>query len=260
MEIIGKYRILIIEDDEHIAEGLKLNLSLQGYSVRIAANGFVGLQQWKEWRPSLIVLDIMLPGIDGLSVLQNIRLVDEQLPILILSAKSASEDKVKGLSFGVDDYLCKPFDLEEFLLRIERLLTRSSWNQQQSVEAASGFSSIPRVFTFGKNRIDFETAAAVTPKGTIHLTEQEIKLLKLFIANKGKPLSRDKLLEIGWGYTRETTTRTVDNFIVRLRKYFEENPRKPLYFKSLRSIGYIFDPELQTPQSEKSFFQKLLDP
>jgi len=260
METTGKYRILVIEDDEHIAEGLKLNLSLQGYSVQIAANGFSGLQLWKEWRPSLIVLDIMLPGIDGLSVLQNIRLVDEQLPILILSAKSASEDKVKGLSFGVDDYLSKPFDLEEFLLRIERLLTRSSWNQQQSLEAAAAFSSLPRYFEFGKNRIDFETAVATTPKGIIHLTEQEIKLLKLFIANKGKPLSRDRLLEIGWGYTRETTTRTVDNFIVRLRKYFEENPRKPIYFKSLRSFGYIFDPDLQTRQPEKSFFQKFLDP
>ena len=259
METTSKYRILVIEDDEHIAEGLKLNLSLQGYSVRIAANGFAGLQQWKEWRPNLIVLDIMLPGIDGLSVLQNIRLVDEQLPILILSAKAASEDKVKGLSFGVDDYLSKPFDLEEFLLRIERLLTRSSWNKQQSSEAASIFSSLPRYFEFGNNRIDFETASATTPKGTIHLTEQEIKLLKLFIANKGKPLYRDKLLEIGWGYTRETTTRTVDNFIVRLRKYFEENPRKPLYFRSLRAVGYIFDPNLQTQQPEKSFFQKLMN-
>jgi DNA-binding response OmpR family regulator len=259
MGITEKYRILVIEDDEHIAEGLKLNLSLQGYSVRISPNGFAGLQQWKDWRPSLIVLDIMLPGIDGLSVLQNIRLVDEQLPILILSAKAASEDKVKGLSFGVDDYLSKPFDLEEFLLRIERLLTRASWNQQQSFETASVYSSLPRHFEFGNNKIDFETASAATPKGTIHLTEQEIKLLKLFIANKGKPLSRDRLLEIGWGYTRETTTRTVDNFIVRLRKYFEENPRNPLYFKSLRSVGYIFDPDLQTPQPEKSFFQKLLD-
>lgn len=260
METTDKYRILVIEDDEHIAEGLKLNLSLQGYSVRISANGFAGLQQWKEWRPSLIVLDIMLPGIDGLSVLQNIRLVDEQLPILILSAKAASEDKVKGLSFGVDDYLSKPFDLEEFLLRIERLLTRSSWNQQQSFEAASSFSSLPRHYAFGNNRIDFETASAATPKGTIHLTEQEVKLLKLFVANKGKPLSRDRLLEIGWGYTREITTRTVDNFIVRLRKYFEENPRKPIYFKSLRSVGYIFDPDLQTPQPEKSFLQKFLKP
>ncbi len=259
MENETKQRILVIEDDEHIAEGLKLNLSLQGYSVRIAANGFIGLQEWKDWRPHLIVLDIMLPGIDGLSVLQNIRLMDEQLPILILSAKSASEDRVKGLSYGVDDYLSKPFDLEEFLLRIERLLTRSSWNQHQSVEAACFFSSLPRHFTFGNNRIDFETSTAFTPRGTIQLTEQEIKLLKLFITHKGKPLSRDKLLEIGWGYSRETTTRTVDNFIVRLRKYFEDNPRKPIYFKSLRSIGYIFDPDLQMQQPQKSFFQKLLD-
>lgn len=255
-----KHRILVIEDDEHIAEGLKLNLSLQGYSVRIAANGFAGLQQWKEWRPGLIVLDIMLPGIDGLSVLQNIRLEDEHLPILILSAKSATEDRVKGLSFGVDDYLSKPFDLDEFLLRIERLLTRSSWNRQQSLEAASGFSSLPGYFEFGRNRIDFETAIATTAKGTIHLTEQEIKLIKLFISHKGKPLSRDRLLEIGWGYSRDTTTRTVDNFIVRLRKYFEENPRKPQYFKSLRSVGYMFDPDLKALQPEKSFLQKLLSP
>lgn len=260
MENEIRQRILVIEDDEHIAEGLKLNLSLQGYAVRIAVNGFAGLQEWKDWRPHLIVLDIMLPGIDGLSVLQNIRLVDEQLPILILSAKSASEDKVKGLSYGVDDYLSKPFDLDEFLLRIERLLTRASWTQQQSVEAASHFSSLPRHFQFGSNRIDFETATAHTRQGTLHLTEQEIKLLKLFITHKGKPLSRDRLLEIGWGYSRDTTTRTVDNFIVRLRKYFEDNPRKPIYFKSLRSVGYIFDPDQQTQQSEKSFFQKLLDP
>ncbi len=259
-ESTEKHRILIIEDDEHIAEGLKLNLSLQNYAVHIASNGIAGLQQWKEWKPALIVLDIMLPGMDGLSVLRNIRLVDEQLPILILSAKSASEDKVKGLAFGVDDYLTKPFDLEEFLLRIERLLTRASWNHLKSSQAALMFSSLPRYFEFGANQIDFETAVAVTSKGVIHLTEQEIKLIKLFIINKGKPLSRDKLLEIGWGYTRETTTRTVDNFIVRLRRYFEENPRKPKFFKSLRSVGYVFDPDLQAVTPEKSFFQKLMNP
>lgn len=260
MESNGKHRILVVEDDEHIAEGLKLNLSLQGYSVRLAYNGNSGLQQWKEWHPDLIVLDIMLPGIDGLSVLQNIRLADEKLPILILSAKAASEDKVKGLTYGVDDYLTKPFDLDEFLLRIERLLTRSSWSQQQNLEAGRAFSSFPRYFEFGNNRIDFETAVAMTPNGVIHLTEQETRLLKLFIANKGKPLSRDKLLEIGWGYTRETTTRTVDNFIVRLRRYFETDPKKPEFFKSLRSVGYIFDPDLTIPQTEKTFFQKLIKP
>src|SRR5512133_1598765 len=122
-----KKRILIVEDDAHIAEGLKLNLSLQGYEAAIAASGTDGLRIWKEWNPHLIVLDIMLPGLDGLSVLRHIRLEDERLPVLILSAKGQPDDRIKGFSCGVDDYLAKPFNLEEFLLRIDRLLTRISW-------------------------------------------------------------------------------------------------------------------------------------
>jgi len=122
-----KKRILIIEDEAHIAEGLEFNLSILGYETEIAPDGVLGLQKWKTYQPDLIVLDIMLPGIDGISILQNIRLEDEQIPILILSAKSTSEDKVEALSHGVDDYLSKPFNLEEFLLRVERLLKRASW-------------------------------------------------------------------------------------------------------------------------------------
>lgn len=236
MKSSGKKRILVVEDEIHIAEGLKLNLSLQGYEVCIAPDGGSAIQQWKEWHPDLIVLDIMLPVIDGLSVLRNIRLEDEQIPILVLSAKGTSRDKVKGLSYGVDDYLSKPFNLEEFLLRVERLLTRSSWNRKEK----SSDNSLTE-YAFGNNQIDFDKVTARSKLGEIHLTEQEAKLLKLFIINRGKPLSRKKLLEIGWGYTGETTTRTVDNFIVRFRKYFEENPKKPVYFKSLRSVGYIFD-------------------
>ena len=239
MKESDKKRILVIEDEAHIAEGLKLNLSLQGYEVNIASNGVSGIQKWKEWSPDLIVLDIMLPGINGLSVLRSIRLEDERIPILILSARSASEDKVKGLTYGVDDYLSKPFNLEEFLLRVERLLTRVSWNKSDSL--LSSPSSTIRTYSFGDNRIDFDRSIAYSKRRKVRLTEQEVKLLKLFIANRGKPLSRNKLLEIGWGYTGKTTTRTVDNFIVRLRKYFEENPKKPAYFKSLRSVGYVFD-------------------
>lgn len=236
-------RILIIEDDLHIAEGLKLNLSLQGHEVDIASDGVSGLQKWKAWQPHLIVLDIMLPGIDGFSVLQSIRLEDERLPVLILSALGNSEDRVKGFSFGVDDYLAKPFDLAEFLLRVERLFRRLAWsNQTANPLEGELLSSLPQEYRFGRNCIDFKTASAVCPRGNIILTEQEIKLLKLFIANRGKPLSRKQLLEIGWGYTGETSTRTVDNFMVRLRKYFEEDPQHPVYFKSLRSIGYVFDP------------------
>jgi DNA-binding response OmpR family regulator len=241
MKNTEKQRILIVEDDRHIAEGLKLNLSLQGYDVCIAPNGIDGLRQWKEWHPDLIVLDIMLPGIDGLAVLQHIRLEDERLPILILSAKNEDDDKVKGLAFGVDDYLAKPFNLEEFLLRVDRLLTRVSWQKTDGDTPGSRLVSDDDIYTFGHNRINFKTLTAQCNAGNIQLTEQEVKLLKLFIANRGTPLSRGKLLEIGWGYTHHTTTRTIDNFIVRFRKYFEEKPRKPVYFKSIRSVGYVFD-------------------
>jgi DNA-binding response OmpR family regulator len=239
----GIKRILIIEDDRHIAEGLKLNLSLQGHEVCIAPDGVSGLQQWKTWQPHLIVLDIMLPGIDGFSVLQSIRLVDERLPILILSALGKTEDRIKGLSLGVDDYLAKPFDLEEFLLRVERLLERTAWMQEAEEAVTGDRKNVPQIYTIGNNRIDFSTLTATGRTGMITLTDQEVRLLKLFIAHRGRPLSRKQLLEIGWGYTGATTTRTVDNFMVRLRKYFEDDPQNPVYFKSIRSVGYLFDPE-----------------
>ncbi len=229
--------ILIIEDDRHIAEGIQLNLTLQGYEVVVAHDGVAGLNQWKAIGPDLVILDIMLPGIDGLSILQSIRLEDERLPILILSAKGDPDDRIKGLAFGVDDYLAKPFNLEELLLRVERLLKRGEWNQENHVSVQPSFDT----YRFGNNHIDFKTNTASGHKGDISLTEQESKVLKLFIANRGKPLSRDQLLQIGWGYTRKTTTRTVDNFIVRFRKYFEPDPKHPIYFKSIRSIGYLFD-------------------
>lgn len=241
MDKEAKNRILIIEDDAHIAEGLELNLTLQGFEVAIAVDGATGLQLWKEWRPHLIVLDIMLPGVNGLHVLQNIRLEDEWLPILIISAKAGPDDRVRGLSFGVDDYLTKPFNLDEFLLRVKRLLARASRQAEDAKRFARETSDVGPTYSFGENRIDFATGTAYTKNARIQLTEQEIKLLKLFIANKGKTLSRNQLLEIGWGYSRGTTTRTMDNFIVRFRRYFEENPKKPVYFKSQRSVGYLFD-------------------
>jgi two-component system, OmpR family, alkaline phosphatase synthesis response regulator PhoP len=240
-ELKGK-RILVIEDDAHIAEGIDLNLSLQGFEVCVAGDGFAGLARWHAWGPDLIVLDIMLPGVDGLSILKKIRETDERIPILILSAKSAVDDKIKGLAFGVDDYLAKPFNLDEFLLRVERLLTRASWNEKNGSEVGAGVEAVPDVYEFGGNRIEFATFTAFGINGKISLTEQELKLLKLFITNPRKPLSREELLEAGWGYSRLITTRTVDNFIVRFRKYFENNPKQPHFFKSLRSVGYVFDP------------------
>lgn len=241
MDHDDKKRILIIEDEEHIADGLKLNLSLQGYDTLIAQDGVAGLDLWKEWKPHLIVLDIMLPRIDGISVLRNIRLVDQKIPILILSAKGTTADKIEGLKHGVDDYLAKPFDLEEFLLRIERLMTRINLYKSDEFSGAEKLGTVDRYYRFGENTIDFIESTATGNQGTINLTEQEVKLLKLFVSNRGKALSRQKLLEIGWGYTKNMTTRTVDNFLVRFRKYFESNPKQPVYFKSRRSVGYIFD-------------------
>jgi DNA-binding response OmpR family regulator len=238
METPSRARILVIEDDSHIAEGLRLNLRLLGYEVEVAADGVAGLQRWKTWRPDLIVLDIMLPGIDGLAVLQGIRLEDERVPILVLSAKSSVEDRVRGLTHGVDDYLTKPFNLEEFQLRVERLLQRGEWSRTGM--APSAFK-LPAVYVFGANRVDFTTGTGVGPGGKVPLTEQELKLLKLFIRYRGQPLARAKILEVGWGYTAGVTTRTVDNFIVRLRRYFEEDPKNPRYFRSVRSVGYIFE-------------------
>ncbi len=241
MKTSQQIRILVVEDDAHIAEGLKLNLIMLGYDVQIAPDGIKALSLWKSYAPHIIVLDIMLPGIDGFSVLQNIRLEDEEIPILILSAKAAVDDKIQGLSFGVDDYLAKPFNLEEFLLRVKRLLKRSSWNRNSERQALKD-QDIPPRYSFGGNTIDFQAGVAWGKRGEISLTEQEIKLLKLFIRNRNKPLSRHSILEIGWGYTGGMSTRTVDNFIVRLRKYFEKNPKNPEFFKSVRSIGYLFQP------------------
>lgn len=235
-----KKRILIIEDDRHIAEGLQLNLTMQGYEVRIAPDGNAGLRLWKEWRPVLIVLDIMLPGMDGLQVLQNIRLEDERLPVLILSAKATDDDKIKGLAQGVDDYLTKPFNLDEFLLRVKRLLTRMAWQEDGD---NGGSAAIGPSYSFGGNRINFTSHTAESASGAINLTEIEEKLLRIFIVNRGKPLSRRQLIEMAWGYDGSIETRTVDNFIVRFRKYFEQDPKHPVFFKTCRARGYVFEEE-----------------
>ncbi len=237
-----KQRILLIEDDLHISEGIALNLDLEGYEVKIAGNGIEGMDTWKQWCPHLIVLDLMLPGMDGMQILKSIRLEDERLPILILSAKGNPSDKIDGFVDGVDDYMTKPFNLEELLLRIKRLLTRDQWQQEQKNSFANSESEAGP-YCFGGNEIDFATGIARNRTESIQLTEQELKLLKLFITNRGKPLSRSKLLEIGWGYSKGTSTRTVDNYIVRLRRYFEEDPKKPQYFISRRSLGYVFTHE-----------------
>jgi DNA-binding response OmpR family regulator len=237
-ERVENKRILVVEDEHHIAEGLRLNLQLQGYEVMVAETGTSGLHAWKQWEPDLIVLDIMLPGIDGITVLKSIRLEDERLPVLILSAKNSAEDRVKGLVLGVDDYLSKPFILDEFLLRVERLLKRTSWSKEEQNPQKSTASD---EYVFGDNKIEFKSNLAICQGEKVSLTEQEVRLLRLFIANRGMALSRGEILELAWGFSKSLSTRTVDNFVVRFRKYFEEDPKNPVYFKSRRSVGYVFD-------------------
>jgi len=232
----SRQRILVVEDDAHLAEGLELNLKLAGYEVEIASTGIAALSHYRERRPDLIILDIMLPKMDGFTVLRHIRIQDQKLPIIILSAKSGVDDKIQGLKDGVDDYLAKPFHLKELLLRVERLLARASWNGG----AAKEKDGDQGIYRFGPNEVNLETYTADCPMGRISLSEQEVRLLKIFFKNIGKPLSRQELLEIGWGYSGDTSSRTVDNFLVRFRKYFEEDPKKPKFFKSLRSVGYLF--------------------
>lgn len=238
-------KILVVEDEHHIAEGLKLNLGLQGHNVVMAHNGLDGLNMWKEEKPDLIVLDLMMPALDGFQVLNQIRAEDERIPILVLSAKDQARDKVKCLQGGVDDYLSKPFNLDEFLLRVDRLLTRSSWSESDEdgdlLDLDKSFKE--KEYTFGPNKIDFVLCKGFNKDGEFQLTNQEIRLLKLFIIKKDIPLTRKELLEIGWGYSQETSTRTVDNFIVRFRKYFEADPKEPKFFKSMRSVGYLFTPK-----------------
>ncbi len=241
-------KILVIDDEKHIAEAIKLNLKMLGHEVVVGVNGLEGLNWWKEFSPDLVIVDLMMPEIDGIGVITEIRKRDVKIPILVISAKDQVKEKIRCLSLGVDDYLSKPFDLEEFLLRVNRLLLRSDWSKKESDENEINNSiksqELENIesFTFGKNTIDFKNLKGSANDLVFDLTLQEIKILKIFIGNPNFPLTREEILEKALGYDRGVTTRTLDNFIVRFRKYFEEDPKNPKYFKSVRSVGYLFDP------------------
>ncbi len=227
------FSILLVEDEENLQEALKLNLELEGYAVTSAYNGTEALKAVQQEYFDLIILDVMLPELDGISVLETIRLQNNQLPILILSAKNSSADRVLGLKKGADDYLTKPFNLEELLLRVQKLIRK---NEQMSVKQA-----LPEVYQFGKNKVDFKALEAFSKNGEkLALTKKEIMLLKLLIENKGEVVTREKILQAVWGYNVYPTTRTIDNFILNFRKYFEDDSRNPRHFHSARGIGYRF--------------------
>ncbi|HWB24134.1 MAG TPA: response regulator transcription factor [Chitinophagaceae bacterium] len=228
-----KGNILLVEDEENMHEALKLNLEIEGYSVTSAYNGEEGLKAVQNEYFDLIIMDIMLPEIDGITVTENIRLQHNDVPILILSAKSTGADKVLGLKKGADDYLTKPFNLEELLLRVEKLIRKNKQLQDRE--------TVGEVYNFGKNKIDFKAQQATTWDGKeVELSKKEAMLLKLLLENKNEVVTREKILQMVWGYNVYPTTRTIDNFILNFRKYFEEDSRNPKHFHSVRGVGYKY--------------------
>lgn len=228
-----KYSILLVEDEDNLHDALKLNLEIEGYEVSGVFDGASALRIVQQEYFDLIILDVMLPEIDGISVCETIRLNNKEIPILILSAKNSSADRVLGLKKGADDYLTKPFNLEELLLRVQKLLVKS--------EQITRTQPVADTFEFGKNRIDFKALEASGRNGVkFSLSKKEIMLLKLLIENKGEVVSREKILQSVWGYNVYPTTRTIDNFILSFRKYFESDSRNPKHFHSVRGIGYKF--------------------
>lgn len=228
------YRVLLVEDEESISDALKLNLELEGYDVTVATDGEIALEVFKKSRFDLIVLDVMLPKLDGFSICQTIRLENTRVPILFLTAKNTAQDRINGLKIGGDDYLTKPFNLEEFLLRVQILVKRS-------VEATKGDTKVFNTYEFGNNAVDFSTFEIKTHLGEKkEISKREIHLLKLLIEKDGEVVSREEILEKVWGYDVFPSTRTIDNYILAFRKYFEENPKQPRFFHSIRGVGYKF--------------------
>jgi DNA-binding response OmpR family regulator len=224
--------ILLVEDELHIARGLIFNLEQEGYQVIHVTTGEQALEQAPWQQCLLIILDLMLPGISGLEVCRHVRLQDPRLPILILTALGKEQDRIAGLEAGADDYLTKPFSLTEFLLRVRGMVNRSTWYRNTLKTGES--------FRFGDNTVYLQERRAQTAQGNIALTDLEIRMLRIFFENEGNVLSREELLASVWGLAPDTETRTLDNFIVRLRKYFESTPTRPIHFITVRGRGYRF--------------------
>jgi two-component system alkaline phosphatase synthesis response regulator PhoP len=229
-----KGNILLVEDEENLHEALKLNLEIEGYEITSAFTGTEAIKAIANEYFDLIIMDVMLPEIDGFSITETVRVQNNDVPILILSAKNTGGDRITGLRKGADDYLTKPFNLEELLLRVEKLIEK---NRRIQIKATVG-----DVFTFGKNfSIDFKAQVITLTKGTtIAISKKENMLLKLLIENEGEVVTRERILQVVWGYNVYPTTRTIDNFILNFRKYFEADSRNPQHFHSVRGVGYKF--------------------
>lgn len=232
-ENILNAKILLVEDEESLATGLEYNLSEEGYKVDWAKDGKQAIEMFNKSDYDLIILDIMLPYQNGFEVAAKVRAKDPQIPILMLTARTTVDDKVKGLEIGADDYITKPFHLQELLLRIKGMLKRKNWYVKSIRQNP--------VYKIGNCEINFDNLKFRKGKSEFNLTHFEAILLKYLIENKGRVISRKELLENVWNMNPEVETRTVDIFISRLRKYFEDDPANPVYIKSIRSSGYIFE-------------------
>ncbi len=243
-------RVLIVEDEEHLAKGLQFNLEAEGHSVQLAGDGEAALQlllgkagNGKRSEFDAVVLDVMLPGKDGFTVAAELRAAKNYVPVLMLTARARPEDVLKGFAAGADDYLPKPFELAILLARLQGLLRRREWLRQSpaaSPQAASSDSEVD-VFSFRGRTIDFGNLELRVKDNTIHLTLMEADLLRHLVRSGGRPVSRKSILEEVWGLHEDTDTRAIDNFIVRLRRYIEDDPSQPQFLLTVRGVGYRFE-------------------
>jgi len=225
-------RILLVEDEEQLHKIIKLNLEMEGYEIVGSYTGDKGLENAQSQRFDLLLLDIMLPKLTGIQICETVRLKNKEIPIIFISAKDSSEDRIKGLKVGADDYLVKPFSLEELLLRVKNHIKRSKPEEREAIH----------YYDFSGNEIDFKSFKAKGQKGDISLTQKEALLLRLLIDKSNEVISRKQILESVWGYDVYPATRTIDNFILSFRKNFEPDPKNPIHFLSVRGVGYKFVP------------------
>lgn len=232
--------VLIVEDEKHLADGLRYNLKAEGYEVDIAGSAEQAESLLLDRRDAydVVVLDVMLPGMDGFSLAKSLRRKGQFVPILMLTARGQAEDVLRGFEAGADDYLPKPFDLSVLIARINALLRRREWLRKSRQEAAP--SGVSNTFEFGSKTIDFEALELRSGEQTVHLTLMEADLLRYLINHDGRIVSRSAILEDVWGLREDTDTRAIDNFIVRLRKYIEDEPSRPRHLLTVRGVGYKF--------------------
>lgn len=229
-----KKKILVVEDEEHIADGLSLNLEAEGYNVVVAGDGNAALEFWRDGGFHLIILDIMLPGMDGLEVCRAIRRESGRIPILFLTSRGREDDRVAGLLAGGDDYLTKPFNLKELLLRVSGIFRRQVWYTTDNLKADQ--------YRFDNCWIDFKSYRAKGVSGEKELSQKGCMIMKFLAEHADEVVSRDMILDAVWGYDVYPSNRTVDNFIVRLRKIFEPDPSAPKYIHTIHGAGYKFTP------------------